>query len=90
MADDVARMLADLGIERRELVSTPMVDSRGREVRADAYEEHKIAVEAENRRKAALTIAPSGGLDAERAARIHAWNSECFVRVLGGDNTDVS
>jgi len=72
MDEDVARMLADLGVARRDLISTP-VDTR-RETglgRNDAYQQRAVLAAAEARRTTAQTLA---GGDAQRASTISAWN----------------
>lgn len=74
MAADVARMMADLGLAHRELVSAPDVDGRGRAIQRNRYADEAVQREVENRRE--LYSRSGEGKEDLRAARMRAWNSE--------------
>lgn len=74
MDADALRMLADLGIDRRDVVSAPAEASKGRNYREDPREQAAIAAEFEARRKNHGGDDINSGGD-ERAARLRAWNS---------------
>lgn len=76
MDPDVARMMADLGLERRDVVSAPTADGKGRGAREDPRAQAAIAADFEARRTRIL----AGGPNDERAARLRAWNSKSPVR----------
>lgn len=72
--DDVARMLADLGSARRDQVSAPSDELRGRPVRPDTRAQQAILAEDVARRQR-ICKGPRDGAQAEKAAALKAWNS---------------
>ena len=69
----MAQMMADLGLARRDIVSAPNADSRGRIVREDPHQQAALLADVEARRARHNT---KGGADGdERGARLRAWNS---------------
>lgn len=73
MDADTLRMLADLGLERRGLVSAPDEIPKGPRVREDPREQAAVAADFEARRLRNKLNAT--GDDDERAIRLKAWNS---------------
>lgn len=74
MDADALRMLADLGITRRDAVSAPEEIPKGRQLREDPREQAAAARAFEKRR--AGCGHDGNGVEGERAARLKAWNSE--------------
>lgn len=73
MDADALRMLADLGLERRDIVSAPEEVPRARQIREDPREQAAVAADFEaRRRRNRLTDTGDGD---ERMARLKAWNS---------------
>lgn len=73
MDADALRMLADLGLERRDIVSAPDEIPKGHRVREDPREQAAVAADFEaRRRRNRLTETGDGD---ERMARLKAWNS---------------
>lgn len=75
MDAEALRMLADLGLERRDVVSAPDEVPKGRHYREDPREQAAIAAAFEARRKQNSRDDVGGG--DERAACLRAWNSTC-------------
>ena len=74
MDPDALRMLADLGLARRDIVSAPdEIPKSGRRERQDPREQAQVAAEFEARRHRTVPDKSNGG--DERAARLKAWNS---------------
>ena len=73
MDADALRMLADLGIERRDAVSAPVEASKGRNYRDDSRQHAAIAADFEARRKHHVNGDAHDGADGH-AARLRAWN----------------
>lgn len=73
MDADACRMLADLGLERRDIVSAPDEIPRARASRDDPREQAFVAAAFEKRRK--QTHDANGDGDA-RAERLKVWNSQ--------------
>lgn len=73
MDADALRMLADLGLERRDIVSAPDEISRARTQREDPSEQAAVAAAFESRRK---QVNGGGSDDDARAKRLEAWNSQ--------------
>ncbi|KAK3706027.1 hypothetical protein LTR37_013021 [Vermiconidia calcicola] len=67
------QMMADLGIQRRDIVSAPSTDARGRVVREDTQQQDAIRDQVDARRRR-----HAGAADGEdtRTARLRAWNTE--------------
>ena len=82
MADEEAaakaRMLADLGNFRRDLVSAPE-ELDERRARADRREQADARRADEERRARVEATAAAGGANGDQAARIAAWNSKHFT-----------
>lgn len=78
MDADALRMLADLGLERRDLVSAPDDVPSIRRVREDPREQAAIAKAFEKRRSDSSKGA--NGTEDERTARLKAWNSKLSRR----------
>ena len=68
-----AQMVADLGLARRNEVSAPDADSKGRAVNVDPREQ--AATQAEVQRRQAKASAPAAAGENEVSARLRAWNS---------------
>ena len=64
-------MLADLGLERRDIVSAPDDDRRAH---VDPREQARVAAESKARR--AKLGGEAKGAESERDARLRAWNSK--------------
>ena len=67
------RMLADLGLERRDIVSAPDEIPRARGPQDDPREQAFVAAAFEKRRKQTYDV---DGNDDARAKRLKAWNSQ--------------
>jgi hypothetical protein len=65
-------MMADLGLARRDLVSAPDADSKGRVMREDPRRERILAQELKERQEK-IAKAPA---DNEKAQRLLKWNSQ--------------
>lgn len=74
MDAEALRMMADLGLERRDLVSAPDGIPSSRHPREDPREQLLIAKAFEARRTESSK--DDNGLGDERAARLKAWNSK--------------
>jgi hypothetical protein len=72
-AADVARMMADLGLARRDLVSAPEADAKGRRLRDDPYQQRMMRAKEEERR-ARLGNEETG--ESRQTALLKRWNSE--------------
>ena len=81
MDADALRMLADLGLERRDIVSAPDADSKGRACHEDPRQKAALVARFEARRVEREDDTASGGDQkaAERAGQLKAWNSESTV-----------
>ncbi|KAK5737370.1 hypothetical protein LTR17_006789 [Elasticomyces elasticus] len=78
MADpDVRRMMMDLGPGRRDAVSTPEADGKGRIVRADPRVERSIKERDEERRARIINGVPQDlkGPEKEKAVLLGRWNT---------------
>ena len=73
MDADALRMLADLGLERRDIVSAPECDARGRPIREDPRAQQAVLADVEARRT--KHSADDFGGAGEYAGRLRAWNS---------------
>ena len=75
--DDAAQMMADLGLERRDVVSAPLADSKGRAICEDPREQAAALnnVVARCRRHVGGGTAEGD----EHASRLHAWNSKPLI-----------
>ncbi|EMC97213.1 hypothetical protein BAUCODRAFT_155971 [Baudoinia panamericana UAMH 10762] len=71
MDTDVLRMMADLGIERRDMVSAPADDGRGRITQVDLLTKQAAIRDFEGRRN---TSSKAKGPTGEVAAKLQAWN----------------
>ncbi|KAK3686346.1 hypothetical protein LTR37_019936 [Vermiconidia calcicola] len=67
------QMMADLGIERRDIVSAPSTDARGRVVREDTQQQDAIREQVDDRRRRHNDAADG---EDTRTARLRAWNTE--------------
>ena len=74
MNADALRMLADLGVERRDVVSAPVEIAKGRNYQEDPREQAAVAADFEARRRKDERSDAHAGSD-DRAARLRAWNS---------------
>ncbi|KAK5702067.1 hypothetical protein LTR97_004885 [Elasticomyces elasticus] len=74
---DVARMKMDLGIGRRDVVSTPQADGKGRVMRVDPRIERSIKEKDEERRARIINGAPQDlkGPEKEKAVLLAKWNT---------------
>ena len=73
-----AQMLADLGTARRDLVSAPLADGKGRAIQDDPGRAQ--AVQAENKaRQAKAKAMAANQASGERGAKFLAWNSKLSV-----------
>ncbi|KAK5127506.1 hypothetical protein LTR85_006845 [Meristemomyces frigidus] len=73
MDPETAQMMADLGLARRDFVSAPEADARGRMVREDPRQQQAIKAAFEARRAKTRDV---GSAENERSARLSAWNTE--------------
>ena len=69
---EALQAMADLGLDRRDVVSAPGADGRGREPRMSTRQERAILAEDQDRR---ARIATAGDGGDQNAARLSAWNS---------------
>ena len=67
-------MLADLGLERRDVVSAPEEVSKNGRVRIDPREQARVLADVQARR--AKYGGEANGEEDLRAARLRAWNSK--------------
>jgi len=74
MDADVRRMMADLGLSRRDEVSAPEDLPKARQTRVDPREQAKLAADFEGRRAKIDKQALSG--NDGRAAKMKAWHSK--------------
>lgn len=82
MDADTLRMLADLGLDRREVLSAPTGDEKGHGYRSNLHEEADILANEEARRH--QQTRDRGG--SSRDVAIRAWNSkQMSVRRLAED-----
>ncbi|KAK4895153.1 hypothetical protein LTR27_006762 [Elasticomyces elasticus] len=74
---DVRRMMMDLGPGRRDVVSTPEADGKGRIVRADPRVERSIKERDEERRARIINGVPQDlkGPEKEKAVLLGKWNT---------------
>jgi len=76
MDPEAARMHLDLGIVRRETISAPTVDAKGRPIREDPRAAQAILDKDEERRRRIREEAPPGEQGTDKAIKLSAWNSE--------------
>lgn len=74
MDADIRRMMADLGLARRDEVSAPEDLPKARQARVDYREQAKIAADFEGRRTKIENEALKG--KDERTAKMKAWHSK--------------
>ena len=67
------QMMADLGIERRDIVSAPSTDARGRVVREDTQQQDAIREQVDDRRRRHNDAADG---EDTRTARLRTWDSK--------------
>ncbi|KAK4549917.1 hypothetical protein LTR36_005218 [Oleoguttula mirabilis] len=75
MDADVAQMMADLGLARRDFVSAPAADARGRLVREDPHLQEAILADIEAHRARAQTRNAGSAIDG-RGEKLKAWNTD--------------
>lgn len=76
MEYSAAQAMADLGLDRRDMISTSDVDFSGRSVRPDSGQTG-VVNNADTARRARLTTA--GSSEGGGASALQAWNSKCRV-----------
>ncbi len=76
MDPEAARMHADLGNLRRETISAPTVDAKGRPIREDPRAAQAVFDMDEERRRRIREDAPPGEQGTDKAIKLSAWNSE--------------
>ncbi|KAK5138295.1 hypothetical protein LTR08_003356 [Meristemomyces frigidus] len=72
-AADTAQMLADLGLDRRDMISAPLADGKGRPMQEDPRRQQAVQADAEARRARTVASSSAGG---DRGARLLAWNTD--------------
>ena len=77
----IAQMMADLGTARRDEVSAPLADGKGRPIQEDSRRERAVQADVEARRAKTLKASAAGG---DRGAKMRAWNSELLTFELFG------
>lgn len=74
MATDAERMMADLGLSRRDAVSAP--EESGKSRAAVVTPREQAAIQRKNDSRRQRTDTAKGGPEAETAVKLAAWNSE--------------
>ncbi|KAK1092785.1 hypothetical protein LTR48_003634 [Friedmanniomyces endolithicus] len=85
MDPEAARMHADLGNLRRDTISAPTVDAKGRPIREDPRAAQAVFDMDEERRRRIREDAPPGEQGTDKAIKLSAWNSAKIVETDGRD-----
>ncbi|KAK0260962.1 hypothetical protein B0A54_01229 [Friedmanniomyces endolithicus] len=85
MDPEAARMHLDLGIVRRETISAPTVDAKGRPIREDPRAAQAILDKDEERRRRIREEAPPGEQGTDKAIKLSAWNTAKILETNGRD-----
>ncbi|KAK1073906.1 hypothetical protein LTR74_001463 [Friedmanniomyces endolithicus] len=85
MDPEAARMHADLGNLRRETISAPTVDAKGRPIREDPRAAQAVFDMDEERRRRIREDAPPGEQGTDKAIKLSAWNS---AKIVGTDGRE--